>query len=81
MRKTIDEHWKHYLSLLGINPDLLPQIQKDEMQKSFYAGASSMLEMMRDVSETHGMDEAALIFEDVLQEAFKFWKDRLGHPN
>lgn len=75
MRKTIEEHWLHYLSLLGINPELLPEIQKGEMKKSFYAGASSMIELMREVSETHGLDETAQIFRDCMQEALKYWKE------
>ena len=47
--KTIAEAWVYFQNRV-IHTDA-PQIQKDEMRKAFFAGASSCFDLMMDISD------------------------------
>lgn len=70
--RTINSKWRSLVDVL-FPGDTIPQIQHDEMQKAFYAGAATVINIMINVSDDSVSEEAgAEIFEGLRQECLKF---------
>lgn len=49
MKQTVDEQWQDFLEV--VIPNDAPPIQRQEMKRAFYAGATAMLDLVCVVSE------------------------------
>ncbi len=72
--KRIKSSWN------GFQRDVIPKgassVQRDEMEKSFYAGAVTVVSVMiRLSSKKIPMDEAAEVFKDLITECKAFLND------
>ena len=70
--RTINSEWVGLVkAIFGEGP--IPQVQHDEMQKAFYAGAAKVINIIIGVSYDSVSDEAfAEIFEGLRQECIEF---------
>lgn len=70
--RTINSEWKSLVkAMFGDGP--ISQIQHDEMQKAFYGGAATVINIMIGVSDDSISEEAgAEIFEGLRQECIEF---------
>lgn len=70
--RTINSEWQSLVDAL-FPGDTIPAIQHDEMQKAFYAGAATVINIMIGVSDDSVSEEAgAEIFEGLRQECIEF---------
>lgn len=59
-----------------------PQIQRDEMRKSFYAGFVECFKIMTDLSDVLSEDEACKVLDGLNKEARAFYETMVkAHPH
>lgn len=70
--RTINSEWASLVkAMFGDGP--ISQVQYDEMQKAFYGGAATVINIMIGVSDDSISEEAgAEIFEGLRQECIEF---------
>jgi hypothetical protein len=71
---TIDEKWRSFEA--EVVPKNAPPVQRIEMRRAFYAGASGALRLMTDLSDL-SEDAAVLALEGLHEEARQFTR-RVG---
>ncbi len=74
---TIQSEWADYNE--QVMPDNAPEIQRTEMKKAFYAGAHSVMCVLRALGESEISDEAAgIAFSELNEECVDFLKEVLA---
>ena len=70
--RTINSEWESLVkAIFGDGP--ISQIKHDEMQKAFYGGAATVINIMIGVSDDGISEEVgAEVFEGLLQECLEF---------
>lgn len=69
---TVQNKWEQFKEMTM--PKNAPDIQTQEMKRSFYAGAFSMFNLMIDISDKHTEEKAAKILDDINEETKAFFK-------
>jgi hypothetical protein len=75
---NIAGQFENAMERLKIYKDRVPAIQWQEMERAFYAGASSMLLLMSGPIPELPDRQAEMAFKKLLQEAEFFWRNALN---
>ena len=70
--KTVQSKWEGFSE--ATMPKDAPEIQTQEMKRSFYAGAFSMFSLMKEISDQHAEETAAKMLDTLDQESQSFFK-------
>ncbi len=78
---TIEYQWKQYLQMGGMVEEQLPEVQRKELKKAFFAGISQLLNILKEATEEIGPDEGVEILDAISDEAQRFWLDQIISHN
>lgn len=74
---SISRQFENAMNRLKICKDKVPATQWQEMERSFYAGASAILMLMRGPIPDLPDKQAELAFSKLIQEAEFYWKNAM----
>ena len=75
---TISGQFENAMERLKIKKDQVPDVQWQEMERAFYAGASSILLLMSGPIPALPNKQAEIVFQRLLQEAEFYWRSALN---
>lgn len=67
---NLEDRWKHYLQLIGLDESTLPEVQRAEMKRTFFGAIGQFILLQR--------DEMSLLDEDTGVEVFQHLMDQVG---
>lgn len=71
----LEQEWKKYLALVGLNEANMPADQIRETKRAFMAGCGMMFVLINDGANQEDEKEAVEILETVKKEVSDFWQN------
>jgi len=72
----IEHQYQLYLQRVDLDERRMPEVQKVETKRAFYAGFAQMLLLARDTISELDEDRAVLTLEDLLVQIDIFWQEQ-----
>jgi hypothetical protein len=76
---TIEYQWKQFLIAAKVSEEELPEVQRTELKKCFFAAAGQIMVLLRDkISAIEDLEEATQVLRNMAEEVQTFWIQQIA---